>query len=313
MLKFRSYIKSLAETKEGKEPVLSIPFPTLQSFKEIIISKKPHIPSVPEIKLNNSFFKLQNFWALSHILTLVGTSLYLFAIISKNEPLWKFCYKLSILGSIVTYAVVLYRSNFSIEQEIVELDETKTLMELVVETHRIPISDLLKNENAQLLGYALLWLVTPESFIKLLPFFIYSLINITTYLTTQIIPESALAAAVTPLLNYLEIPMLIGASHLDLVVFIVMLKQACISGSGYALFIYGFIWILRFESSEACRSSLNLCVKTCDELFSSEKSQYSHIWDRVRFILNIMVPLEKKVEKQSEETLITRDEDSDSD
>lgn len=285
-----------SEDKLTNEPILPIPLPNLPEFPPIQL---PNV-TLPVIQWS-TFLKLQNLWAFSHLLTILGTSTYLFAIISNNYHLWVFSYKVAVLGSIITYLVVLYRSNLSVEEEVVDVDESKTRVELVVETQRISASELLKNENAQLLGYAILWWITPESVFKILPFYLYSSLNITTFITTQVIPESAFAVAITPLLNFLEIPMLIGASHLDLIVFAVMLKQALISGSGYAFFIYSFIWVLRFETSEASRTSLNTCVNLLDELISADHQSFVYYnWRRCRWLLNKIVPLDKVIEDQEQ-------------
>lgn len=285
-----------------QEPTLSIQFPQIPSLTQ-------YIPEffVPKVDWS-SILELQNLWAFSHVLTIFGTLTYVFTAAAQNHLLSQFSYKLSVLGSIITYLVVLYRSNLTVNEEVIEVDESKKRIAVVVDTQRISISELLKNENAQLLGYALLWWVTPQSGFKILPFFIYSLLNITTFVTTQIIPESSLTAAITPLLNYIEVPMLIGASHLDLLIFVIMLKQSLVSQSGYALFIYTFIWVLRFETSEASRSSLNIIVRLLDDQVPKEDVYLQKTWKTIRGGLNLFVPLEKPVEVVSDNL-----EDGDSD
>lgn len=292
-----------AELPESEqEPIISIPLPHIPSLVQYI----PDL-SVPKIQWG-VILELQNLWAFSHVLTIFGTLSYAFtAAAAQSHALSHLSYKLSVLGSIITYLVVLYRSNPTVNEEVIEVDESKNRIAVVVDTQRISISELLKNENAQLLGYALLWWVTPQSVVKILPFFLYSLLNITTFVTTQMIPESSLAFAITPLLNYLEVPMLIGASHLDLLIFVVMLKQALSSQSGYALFIYSFIWVLRFESSEASRSSLNIVIKLLDDRVPKEDVRLYKLWKSVRWVLGLFVPLEK------DESVLQSFEDGDSD
>ncbi|KAH3676416.1 hypothetical protein WICMUC_002047 [Wickerhamomyces mucosus] len=160
-------------------------------------------------------------------------------------------YKVSTLGSALTYLIVLYRANF--EDKVVEFNEHKN--EVIVKSKLMTMSEFVKNENAQLLGYVLLWNFTPRSLIKLVPFLIYSMLNLTSFLTSEVIPDYPFSLALIPLLNYLEVPLLIIASHFDIFSFFILFKECIDIQNAYPFIIFLLIWLLRYESSEACRSS----------------------------------------------------------
>lgn len=205
---------------------------------------------------------LQTFWSISHFITIIGSLLYVFALFRDNTRLQHSSYKLTTWGTVTTYLIVLYRSNF--EEQIVVNEEKE---EVILEPKVMCISELMKNENAQLLGYICLWIFTEATLIKLVPFFIYSLVNLSSYFTLDLIPNSGFSNALLPLLNYFELPLLSLASHFDLLAMSYLTKEAYSSGSAYPLVIYLCIWALRYENSEISRSSIKGIVTTIDQLF----------------------------------------------
>jgi hypothetical protein len=204
---------------------------------------------------------LQKLWVLSHTLTLLGTLLYVFAFLTSRERLQKNSYEVSILSSLFTYLIVLYQGSF---EEEVQFDDNQ--VKVIVKRNIFSLSDSVKNENAQLLGYILLWNVTQRSTLKLVPFFIYSSLNITNYFLLDLFSETAFSHAISPFLNYCEIPLLKIASFIDLLVFGVVGKETNISQNRYPLVIYTLIWLLRFENSEASRTSICMIVRFFDNL-----------------------------------------------
>ncbi|KAH3684736.1 hypothetical protein WICPIJ_004267 [Wickerhamomyces pijperi] len=226
--------------------------------------KLPKVDLYPYCKLAIEQIHLQNLWVLSHLLTILGILFYLYGRMSNNNELEYYSYKVGTMGSVLTYLIVLYRANF--EEQIVEFNENKN--EVTVKTKIMTMSEFVRNENAQLLGFVILWNFTPMSIIKLAPFFIYSGLNLTSFFTLEIIPDYSFSTALLPLLSYLEVPLLITASHFDLISFGVVLRESIEESNAYPFVIFSFIWLLRYESSEACRSSFNLIFSFVLSLFT---------------------------------------------
>lgn len=238
-----------------------------------------------------SQLNLQNLWFVSHTLTLVGTLLFTYhSFVSSNVYLQERFYKVSTLGSLFTYLIVLYRCFF--EEQLVEFNEEKS--EVIVKTQNISFTEFIKNENAQLLGYILLWNFTEQSIFKLAPFFIYSFLNLTSFVTMELFPENSLSIAILPLLNFLEIPLLIVASHFDLLVSGVLVRECWRLKNSYPFIIYSFIWLLRFETSEASRSSIGSMLRFIDIQLDQEAVPdfIKEQWIKFRQHSEMITPLE---------------------
>ncbi|CCH41981.1 putative membrane protein [Wickerhamomyces ciferrii] len=283
--------------------LLSISLPDFTQLKQNIKSRFSRESIGPW-----GVFKLQDFWATSHLITIFGTLIYLYALISNSQTLYHTSYRISMIGTIITYTIVLFRSNISVtEEEVSSNDDNTSRVELIIEPTRVSLSDLLKDENALLLGYALLWLFTPPSIIKILPFNLYSYLNLTTFITTEILPNTKFSEVFTPCLEYIEQPVLIFASHLDVLIYVIVLRDSLSSKDAYALFIFGFIWILRFESLKASRSSVRSILNSFDYLLSFEPVYLYKIWKRLRLIVECFVQL------KDEESLDHQSNDNDED
>lgn len=237
---------------------------TQTKVNDYLSIKLPNIDLHRYSMLVKSQLHLQNLWVLSHMLTILGISFYLYGSLSQNSETEFYAYKVGTMGSALTYLIVLYRVNF--EEQVVEFNENKN--EVIVKTRIMTMTEFVKNENAQLLGFVILWNFTPMSIIKLAPFFIYSSLNLTSFFTLEIIPNYSFSTALLPLLTYLEAPMLITASHFDLISFAVVIKECYQLSNVYPFIIFSFIWLLRYESSEACRSSFSFIISFFSTFFN---------------------------------------------
>lgn len=257
--------------------------------EELPVEIKQDFSIISSIELNlRSNLNLQNLWIVSHILTLIGTSLYVLCLVRNNPDLSKKCYRISILSSLFTYLVVLQRSRIEEEVQIYENQR------VFVKTKYASLTNSLKNENAHLLGYIILWNFTKQSILKLIPFFIYSFLNISSFFILEVFPSSSLSIAVSPLLNFCEIPLLIVASYIDLFVIGVISKESFDDKDAYPFVIYFFIWLLRFENSEASRSSVGLIIRILDNyIFNSSlvSDSVKESWKQFRELLSEYFPL----------------------
>jgi hypothetical protein len=185
----------------------------------------------------------------------------------------------------------MYRANF--EEQLIINDDKE---EVIVKPKVMSVSELMQNENALLFGYVLLWDFTAESIIKLVPFVIYSMINISGFFIQELIPESQLSKALFPLFNYLELPLLITASHFDMIVMLQLANEAYDTRNAYPLVIYMWIWCLRFENSEISRSSVKAIVTFLDGLMCLNiipmKLSFQYVEWRRRW--TFMIPMERE-------------------
>lgn len=201
-----------------------------------------------------SQLQLQNVWALSHVATIVGFVCYVYALAAGELELGglrESSYKLTMLSMTVTFVIVMYRANF--EEQLVINDNKE---EVIVKPKVMSVRELIQNDNALLFATILLWNFTLESVLKLLPFVIYAMINLSSFFIQEVIPHRPLSRALLPLFDYLELPLLTVASHFDLLNMFSLFKESYESHNGYPSVIYFWVWCLRFESSEISRSSV---------------------------------------------------------
>ncbi|ODV96288.1 hypothetical protein PACTADRAFT_80329 [Pachysolen tannophilus NRRL Y-2460] len=266
---------------------------------------------------------LQYIWVFSHSVTLISTLFYLGCIVDAkkkgNNPN-SFWYKAADLGAVFTYSVVLYRRyslilqmSFSNNKEGMEEKQgNEEVANNSTTLTKIPLSEILKSENAHLLMFSLLWLSTPVNLLKILPFSLYSLLNLSHYLSIEILPDSQFSDAIIPLINYLETPMLVAASHLDILNFLVLGKECFKFKNGYSLALYTLTWCLRLETSEATRYSFHNIIAAIDYLVENSTflpKSIKNCWlTNLRKSITTLIPLnivsdEKNINVRSNQEL----------
>lgn len=204
--------------------------------------------------------KYQLIWLISHVITILGFMIYSIGIFNPEKHYLSIfpSYKLTNYSCILTYIIVIYKRYFCdeiIEQKVID---NKTL-----------ISYILKTENVQIIIFAFLWIVTKASVFKLIPFVIYSLLNVSCFLVFEAFPETQFSISLAPFVNYIKNPLLIFSAFIDIFVIGLLFYEAFQSNSYYALFLYVFIWCLRMDNSEASRIAIFNIIQVIDKLFKN--------------------------------------------
>ncbi len=221
---------------------------------------------------------LQQVWAASQWMTIVGTLVYTLTAI-KIPGLAVVFYTIADLGAIFTYAIVVYRRHFLTNP---------------FASSFVPLSEAIKSENFHLLMLAFLWLITPCQLLKIIPFYLYSLLNVAHYYSKEVLnPLGGFSQALTPLITYFEGPILIVASHIDLLLFPIIFIQSIIKGSFFGLIIFFFIWCLKLECSEASRRSIYTVLDLISRIFMQPNipPHVRYHWFLIRRRVELLIPL----------------------
>ncbi|KAI8076390.1 uncharacterized protein B0P05DRAFT_545682 [Gilbertella persicaria] len=118
-------------------------------------------------------FKSLHFgWFAGHVWVVLNTTVFLLSSLFFH-PLSLF-YRSAYLGIVVSYGIVIYNSY----KPLLTSEESN-------------IKRVLLDENAQYLGIALYFLISSRVSISLLPFFIYSIFHVLTYVDSDLIPNLA--------------------------------------------------------------------------------------------------------------------------
>ncbi|KKA27080.1 hypothetical protein TD95_001149 [Thielaviopsis punctulata] len=125
---------------------------------------------------------------LHHVLLIVNTLLYVFQFVkfNTNGGFARFTYRVAFLSAIVTYGIVVYKSIMSRQKQGSHAPTS--------------LGALVGDENVQYLIMTIVWFLMPHFTLALLPYFIYSVFHVATYMRTNILsivypPTVAPAAA----------------------------------------------------------------------------------------------------------------------
>ena len=197
--------------------------------------------------------KYQMFWFFTHINTLFGFSMYTIWLFNRKTPFFAFVpwYKLTNISCILTYSIVIYKRYLCKDR--IDQDEING---------NILISYILKTENVQLIICSILWTATNESIFKLIPFAVYSILNVIFFFVFEAYPKSTFSVAVAPFICYIKDPSLVFSAFIDILIIGILLKESYTNRSYYAFFLYTFIWGLKIENSEASRIAITKMVET---------------------------------------------------
>lgn len=214
-----------------------------------------------------------------------------------------FLYKMCLLGSMLTYSLVVYRRIFpSVSDESKNTEDLRSQEGISAELDSsqkqssMTLPELLRSENGLLLCLGALYFFTNENVLKLLPFGVYSLLNLCYFFCTEVFCDYSFAAAFMPLVVYMETPLLVFAAHMDMLLFWVLLKESKIKSHLYAVALHLFIFVLRLETSEASRRALYGWIHYIDLFFSLDGIPVlcRLYWNNVLAIINHLVVLEEK-------------------
>lgn len=113
----------------------------------------------------------------------------------------------------------------------------------------------LNSEDFFLMIHATIWVFSPQIIIKLLPFAIYSSLNIAHFLMLDLYPKDQLTIAALPLLNYLEPTLMLATAFLDIILIFVLVIESFIQNSYWGLAFYTYTWALKALSSEHSKNA----------------------------------------------------------
>ncbi|KAL2153505.1 hypothetical protein VTH82DRAFT_4660 [Thermothelomyces myriococcoides] len=137
-------------------------------------------------RLQRMAVTLQFAWFSGHALSLLCIFRYALSWLRMNYygGMARFCYRFAFLSAAVTYGIVVY----------------KTLRARQRTGAKLPASPLgyLSDENVQYLVLALIWLFNPQYPLALLPFGIYSVFHVATYIGSTLIPTVVPPTQVSP-------------------------------------------------------------------------------------------------------------------
>lgn len=212
--------------------------------------------------LNKTCFvdKYQLLWFIAHVNTLLGFVMYVTCLLNPGKKFLEIMswYKITNISCILTYSIVIYKRYLC--------DDS---IERIEAGNNIFISYILKTENAQLIISAILWSVTEESIFKLIPFVIYSILNISCFFVFDAYPNETFSVALAPFICYIKDPSLVFSAFNDVAVIGILLNESYYSNSYYAFFLYVFIWGLKVENSEASRIALYKIVQFFDTILTN--------------------------------------------
>ncbi|PSR82118.1 endoplasmic reticulum protein [Coniella lustricola] len=120
---------------------------------------------------------LQFAWFIGHLTLLFCIFRYSLSVVRFNHysRMAKFSYRLAFVAAAVTYGIVVYKTLRA---------RAKAGMKL---TPQVAVS-LVADENVQYLLLGLVWLLSPQYYLALLPFGVYSVFHVATYTRSTVIP-----------------------------------------------------------------------------------------------------------------------------
>lgn len=232
---------------------------------------------------------LQYLWVTSHSITLITTVCYVLRVsnLFTDAVPSQLLYRVSEVACVLTYTIVTYRRYSLFISFLLKQEQNQ------VARRSVHLSEILKTENFHLLAFSLLWCSTNQNLFKLLPFTIYSVLNLSSFILNDLIPEYQISEALRPLMDYLENPLLILAAHIDGLVFGILIQECIEANSYYALVLYSLIWGLRVESSEASRCSLYTVLTIIDYFVYQDYSPewLKNNWERIMRNITTLIPL----------------------
>ncbi|ODA81080.1 hypothetical protein RJ55_04043 [Drechmeria coniospora] len=140
----------------------------------------PANPTVTPVTLQERLLALaktlQFAWFVGHMTLILTTLRYTLSWLRMNYygGVARFSYRTSFVAAAVTYGIVVYKTQRA---------RAKT-------SNQLPggVVGLLSDENVQYLLMALVWLLSPQYPLALLPYFVYSVFHVATYTRANILP-----------------------------------------------------------------------------------------------------------------------------
>lgn len=200
----------------------------LHSFYKTSLTKLT--PSIPVLLTTMSSFhprsinnSISHIWFSAHLITVLGAFTYIFGYNPSN------LYTIMSLSCCITYLVILIR-------------------------HSNHPRAMFRSDNSQLFFAAMLALTSRRLMIKLVPFSVYSILNVCYTLAAEYFPHYSMAQVLLPVMNHLEPPLLTVASYVELALCLIYGLE-----NGFRPFpglMYVTIMFNRMDTSETLRKSI---------------------------------------------------------
>ncbi|KAH8555059.1 hypothetical protein BGW37DRAFT_482287 [Umbelopsis sp. PMI_123] len=192
---------------------------------------------------------LQLVWFAGHTVTIVGTILYLLSVVLFRSN--RLFYVLAYLGTITSYAVIVYRA-FGLPKE-----------------HQPYLSRLLIDENAIYMFLAMYWIITKPITITLAPYVIYSALHIAEYARVHLLhqkPETQRMLKEQNEKHYSRAMLLAAEVEVYGVMGRLILGAITFQSSAFSALLFAHFLRLRYHMSENTRTAFTNISNRLDKL-----------------------------------------------
>ncbi|KAF7730550.1 hypothetical protein EC973_001931 [Apophysomyces ossiformis] len=109
-------------------------------------------------------------WFIGHVMTLVGSAMYLLSAITFHASTG--AYRTALFGSFVSYGVIIYRKYFNLDPNVPKLNWNRMAMD----------------ENVHYFALALYWFFSSPLLVALVPYITFSALHTLGYIRMEVIP-----------------------------------------------------------------------------------------------------------------------------
>ncbi|SCV04066.1 LAMI_0H13146g1_1 [Lachancea mirantina] len=201
-------------------------------------------------KLSDLVKTSQFAWFAGHVVVLFCSLLYAMTAFRRgNSGLHNVLYRMAYVGVIESFGIILY------QQHLGRGNGTKA-----------PLQSLLREDNVLYVILAVMWLLTPRLTITLVPYVVFSLFHVLTYVKSVVLPQlseqgqpSRLKGPIDNFVRENNGKSMLWVSFAELVCLLLVLVRAllCYRSSWLVLLVFSAFIKIRYETSPHMRS----CVK----------------------------------------------------
>lgn len=212
---------------------------------------------------------LKYLWLGSHLLTVGGFLVYM-KILPGGDS-----YTATLVACTMTYLLVTYRSlriaYYNISKSIQR--QSRPVEMISPSPSVVEISDVVFSENTQLVCVSLLLHLSPTNTFKLLSFYIYSMMNLLSYVMLEFCQIYSLSPGVQ-VLNYIEFPLLMAANYSEIFVIFIYLQECFTEGNISNFLLYCLLYQMRLMKSDISRLSLHSILIVVAKLVTASPSSH---------------------------------------
>lgn len=212
---------------------------------------------------------LKYLWLGSHLLTVGGFLVYM-KILPGGDS-----YTVTLVACTMTYLLVTYRSlriaYYNISKSIQR--QSRPVEMISSSPSVVEISDVVFSENTQLVCVSLLLHLSPTNTFKLVSFYIYSVMNLLSYVMMEFCQIYSLSPGVQ-VLNYIEFPLLMAANYSEIFVIFIYLQECFTEGNISNFLLYCLLYQMRLMKSDISRLSLHSILIVVAKLVTASPSSH---------------------------------------